>query len=122
MAEGILRHLAGDRFEVCSAGAAPACVRPEAVEALRETGIDIPLHRSKHVDEFKGQTFDYVLTVCDHARDVCPVYPGQGTRIHHNLEDPAAAPGGAEERLNAFRRVRDQITAYFQTADPFARR
>jgi len=112
MAEGLLRHLAGDRFEVCSAGTKPAPVRPEAITVLKEVGIDISGNRSKHVDEFAGEAFDYVLTVCDNAKESCPVYPGHTNRLHHDFEDPAAALGSEEERLAAFRRVRDQIKAY----------
>ena len=109
MAEGILRNLTGDKFEVESAGVAPSKVRSEAIEAMREIGIDISGHRSKSVDEFTGQSFDHVITVCDNARDNCPVYPGNAVRIHWSFEDPAAVQGSQEERLAAFRTVRDQI-------------
>jgi len=112
MAEGLLRHLAGDRFEVHSAGTKPTSVRPEAIAVMREAGIDISTHRSKHVDEFAEMAFDYVLTVCDHARESCPVYPGHTKRLHRSFEDPAAVQGSEHERLAAFRRVRDQIKAY----------
>ena len=112
MAEGLLRRLAGDRFEVHSAGTRPGGVRPEAVQVMREAGIDISGHRSKHVDEFAGRHFDYVLTVCDNAREACPVYPGQTTRLHRSFDDPAAVPGSEDERLAAFRRVRDQLRDY----------
>ena len=115
MAEGLLRNDAGDRFEVESAGTKPGHVRPEAIAAMREIGIDISSHRSKHVDEFQNQSFDYVLTVCDNARETCPIYPGQTNRIHHSFEDPAAVQGSEEERLALFRRVRDQIRAYLRT-------
>src|SRR5215469_10351215 len=107
MAEGLLRHDAGDCFEVESAGTAPSRVRPEAIAVMKELGIDISGHRSKSVDEFSGQSFDYVLTVCDNANEVCPVYPGQTKRLHQNFEDPAAVEGSEETRLAAFRRVRD---------------
>lgn len=109
MAEGLLRHLAGDRFEVASAGVAPSKVRPEAIEVMSEVGIDISSHRSKSVDEFTGQEFDYVITVCDNANEQCPVFPGKTKRIHWSFEDPAAAGGGAVERFGVFRRVRDEI-------------
>jgi arsenate reductase len=112
MAEGLLRHDAGDRFQVESAGSQATFVRPEAITALAEIGIDIRGHRSKSVDEFRDQAFDYVLTVCDNAREACPIYPGHANRIHHSFEDPAAAP--ESERLEAFRRVRDQIREYLQ--------
>jgi arsenate reductase len=115
MAEGLLRHDAADRFDVESAGTKPGYVRPEAIAAMREIGIDISSHRSKHVDEFQDQTFDYVLTVCDNARETCPIYPGQTNRIHHSFEDPAAVQGSEEERMASFRRVRDQIREYLRT-------
>ena len=117
MAEGLLRHLGnaeGDRFEVESAGTRPSRVRPEAIAVLRELGIDISSHRSKSVDEFAGQRFDYVLTVCDNARESCPIYPGHANRLHHSFDDPAAVKGDEEERLAAFRRVRDEIRDYLR--------
>lgn len=114
MAEGLLRHDAGERFEVESAGTKPGNVRPEAIAAMREIGIDISSHRSKHVDEFQSQSFDHVLTVCDNAKESCPIYPGQTNRIHHSFEDPAAVQGSEEERLASFRRVRDQIREYLR--------
>ena len=109
MAEGLLRHDAGDRFEVFSAGTKPSRVRPEAIAAMRELGIDISSHRSKGVDEFIGHQFDYVLTVCDNANESCPVFPAETVTIHHSFEDPAALQGSEEERLAAFRRVRDEL-------------
>ena len=119
MAEGLLRHDAGDRFEVCSAGTHPAPVRPEAIAVMREFGIDISGHRSKHVDEFAGQPFDYVLTVCDHARESCPIFPGAKTIIHRAFEDPPAPSAAAEEeRMAAFRRVRDQLREYLRAFPP----
>jgi arsenate reductase len=111
MAEGLLRQIAGDRFEVASAGVAPSHVRAEAIEAMSEIGIDISSHRSKSVDEFAAQEFDYVITVCDNANEQCPVFPGKTERIHWSFEDPAAAVGDKEERLEVFRRVRDKIAA-----------
>ena len=111
MAEGLLRHLAGDRFEVESAGVQPSAVRPEAVAAMREAGIDISAHRSKSVDEFAGEHFDQVITVCDNAKESCPVFPATTARIHWSFEDPAAAVGSFDERLAVFRKVRDQIAA-----------
>jgi len=112
MAEGLLRHDAGDRFDVASAGTHPSGVRPEAIAVMREIGIDISGQRSKLVDEFAARDFDYVLTVCEHARETCPLYPGHGNRLHRGFEDPAAVEGSQEERLAAFRRVRDQIRQY----------
>ena len=115
MAEGLLRQVAGDRFEVESAGTRPSRLRPEAIAVLKELGIDISGHRSKHVDEFKGQSFDYVLTVCDNAKESCPVFPGHAKRIHNAFEDPAALQGSEEERLALFRRVRNEIRDYLKT-------
>lgn len=114
MAEGLLRQLAGDRFEVFSAGTKPGAVRPEAIAVMNEIGIDISRHRSKHVDEFAGQRFDYVLTVCNNAKESCPVYPVGTKHVHQSFEDPAAARGSEAERMDAFRRVRDQLTAYLK--------
>ena len=111
MAEGILRRIAGDDFEVASAGVAPSQVRPEAIKVMGELGIDISGHRSKSVDEFLGQEFDYVITVCDNANEQCPVFPGQTKRIHWSFEDPAAVQGDEPARLAVFRRVRDEIKA-----------
>jgi len=118
MAEGLLRHDAGDRFDVESAGTRPSRVRPEAIAVMRELGIDISGHRSKSVDEFAGQQFDYVLTVCDNARETCPIYPGHANRLHHSFDDPAAVEGDAEQRLAAFRRVRDEIRDYLRGFPP----
>lgn len=110
MAEGILRHDGSEMFEAESAGVNPSSVRPEAVEAMREVGIDISSHRSKSADEFVGQDFDYIVTVCDNARETCPVFPGHAERIHHSFEDPPA-PGAADPdaTMAVFRRVRDEI-------------
>ena len=115
MAEGLLRHDAGDRFEVFSAGVKPSSVRPEAVAVMRELDIDISQHRSKHVDEFTGQEFDYVLTVCDNARETCPIFPGAAVKIHKNFADPAATTGSEVERLALFREIRDQIRGYLRS-------
>jgi arsenate reductase len=109
MAEGLLRDMAGGRFDVCSAGTKPSAVRSEAIRVLGELGIDISGHRSKPVDEFLGQSFDYVITVCDNAKESCPVFPGPARRIHWSLEDPAAVAGSEAERLSVFRSIRDQI-------------
>jgi arsenate reductase len=114
MAEGLLRDLAGDRFEVASAGISPSHVRAEAIEAMRELDIDISTHTSKSLDEFTGQEFDYVITVCDNANEQCPVFPGTTTRIHWSFEDPAEAKGEVKERLEVFRRVRDEIRERLQ--------
>jgi arsenate reductase len=114
MAEGLLRHDAGDVYEVFSAGTKPTRVRPEAISVMREVGIDISGHRSKSVDEFAGQDFDYVITVCDNAKESCPIFPTKTKRIHWSIEDPAAARGSAEEILTAFRRARDELRARLQ--------
>jgi arsenate reductase len=114
MAEGLLRAIAGDRVEVASAGVSPSNVRPEAIEVMREIGIDISRHRSKSVDEFSGEKFDYVITVCDNAREQCPIFPGEVQRIHWSFDDPAAAPGDEAARLSVFRRVRDEINERLQ--------
>lgn len=109
MAEGLLRHMTNGKVDVQSAGTKPSAVRPEAVQALAKLGIDISHHRSKHVDEYIGQYFDYVITVCDNARESCPVFPSNTIRIHWSFEDPAAVVGDEETRLAVFERIRDQI-------------
>jgi arsenate reductase len=110
MGEGLFRAEGGAGFEVCSAGTKPSAVRPEAIAVMKEIGIDISGHRSKAVDKFSGQVFDYVVTVCDNARDNCPAFPAGSERMHWSFEDPAALDNEAE-RLSAFRRIRDQMHA-----------
>jgi arsenate reductase len=109
MAEGLLRKMAGDRIEVASAGVAPTQVRPEAIEAMKEIGIDISNHRSKSVDEFIRQPFDWVITVCDNANQHCPIFPGASRRIHWSIKDPAGIDGDDQTRLDAFREARDEL-------------
>ena len=109
MAEGLLRDGGGEAFEVASAGIDPSFVRPEAVEAMREIGIDISTHRSKSIDEFRGQPFDCVITVCDNANQQCPMFPGESRRIHWSIKDPAAIEGDNKTRLEAFRLARDEL-------------
>ncbi|MGI8786502.1 MAG: arsenate reductase ArsC [Pyrinomonadaceae bacterium] len=110
MAEGLLRELGADKFTVESAGVAPGEVRREAVEAMREIGIDISKHRSKSVAEFAGQNFDYIITVCDNAKETCPVFPAAATRIHRSFTDPPPETvGDYQSRLKVFRAVRDQL-------------
>jgi arsenate reductase len=109
MAEGLFRDALGERFQVFSAGTKPGGVRPEAVAVMAEIGIDISGHRSKSVAEFEGQSFDFVVTVCDHARDVCPAFPAGTERIHWSFPDPAAVEGDQSSREAAFRAVRDAI-------------
>lgn len=118
MGEGLFRAAGGDAFEVFSAGTRPSLVRPEAIAVMAELGIDISGHRSKSVDEYAQVAMDYVVTVCDNARDNCPLFPAGTARIHWSFEDPAAVEGTEEQRLAAFRRIRDQIrqrvTAFYQ--------
>ncbi|HVR42647.1 MAG TPA: arsenate reductase ArsC [Thermoanaerobaculia bacterium] len=109
MAEGLLRSMAGERFEVASAGTERTRVHPLAVEAMREIGIDIGGHTSKTLDAFRGERFDYVITVCDRANESCPLFPGDTERIHWSFDDPSAASGSDQERLAVFRTVRDAI-------------
>jgi arsenate reductase len=109
MAEGLLRHEAGEWMEVQSAGTKPSRVRPEAIAVMKEIAIDISGHRSKSVDEFAGMPFDYVITVCDNANESCPVFPAVSKRLHWPFEDPASVEGTDEERKAAFRRIRDEI-------------
>ena len=111
MAEGLLRHIAADRFEVFSAGTKPTDIRPEAIKVMDEIGIDISGHYPKFVDQFIGQSFDYVVTVCDSAKEACPVFPGKAERLHWSFQDPAAVQGSDSERLSAFRKIRDEIRA-----------
>lgn len=109
MAEALLRHHGGDRFEVHSAGTEPRGINPLTLRVLADAGIDASWARSKSVDEFLGQSFDYVVTVCDQARQVCPVFPGVHDALHWGYDDPAEATGTEEERLAVFRRVFIQI-------------
>ena len=114
MAEALLRARGKDHFEVYSAGVAPKGVHPLAVQVMAEMGIDISQARSKGVAEFLGRPLDYVITVCDHANETCPVFPGAVTRLHHSFEDPAAATGDEAARLAVFRRVRDELDEWLQ--------
>lgn len=109
MGEGLFRHEGAGQWQVESAGTKPSLVRPEAIAAMAEIGIDISGHRSKSVNEFVGQNFDYVVTVCDNARDACPVFPGAVNRLHWSFEDPASAQGPEAQRIAEFRRIRNQI-------------
>ena len=109
MAEGILRHLAGDRLEVASAGTEVTRVHPLAIKVMAAREIDLSGQRSKHLDEFLGQQFDYVITVCDNARETCPVFPGAPERIHWSIPDPSSAEGDEKEREAAFERAADDL-------------
>lgn len=111
MAEGLLRHFAGDRFEVHSAGTEATHVRPRAIAAMREIGVDVSGQESKTLERYLEDEFDYVVTVCDDANEACPVFPGAKNRLHWSFEDPSGATGTEEGRLTVFRRVRDGIQA-----------
>jgi arsenate reductase (thioredoxin) len=109
MAEGFLRHHGGHNFEVHSAGTNPTTLNPLAVKVMSEAGIDISRHESKNASQYTGNEFTYVITVCDHAKESCPIFPGNSIRLHWPFDDPADATGSEEERLPVFRRVRDEI-------------
>ncbi len=114
MAEGLLKHISNARYDIESAGTRPIGVSPESIQVLKEVGIDISSNTSKSVDAFAGREFDYVLTVCDNARENCPYFPARTKLVHHAFEDPWLAAGSYEDRLEAFRRVRDKIDAYLR--------
>jgi len=114
LAEGLLKNLAGDKFDVYSAGVEPTSVHPLAIKVMEEVGSDISGQQSKSVDEFLDKEFDYVITVCDNARQTCPFFPGNHELLHWSLEDPAIALGSEEERLLMFRKVRDQLRDHIQ--------
>ena len=122
MAEGFLRHFGSDKFEVFSAGSVPSSVNPVAIEVMREAGVDISGHRSKHLDEFKGKPIDYVITVCDNAQKACPVFLGKAKKFHWPFPDPPHAQAVDEAVKDEFRRVRDMIRERFrrlaETGDP----
>jgi arsenate reductase len=115
MAEGLMNALYGDRYLAFSAGTEPSEVNPYAVRVMQEIGIDISSHRSKSVDEFLDQDLDYVVTVCDHAKETCPFFPGGRKPMHKGFQDPSSAAGTEEEKLAVFRRVRDEIRAWIET-------
>jgi arsenate reductase (thioredoxin) len=114
MAEGLLRDMAGDRFEAFSAGTEATRVRPEAISVMAEMGVDISAQKSETLDRYLGETLDLVVTVCDDANESCPVFPGARERLHWSFPDPSKAAGGYEERLLAFRNVRDGIRAHIE--------
>lgn len=109
MAEALLRHFGGEDFEVYSAGTDPTPIHPLSVQVMKEIDVDISARRSKDLREFLGQSFDYVITVCDRARDNCPTFPGDNERIHWGFEDPAAVVGDINAQRMVFRRVRNEI-------------
>jgi len=111
MAEGLLRRLAGDRFEVFSAGTEATRVRPEAISVMAEIGVDISAQESETLERYLEEPLDLVITVCDDANEACPFFPGARDRLHWSFPDPSTAAGGYEERLRAFRNVRDEIRA-----------
>jgi arsenate reductase len=111
MDEGLLRGMAGDRFEVFSAGTEATRVRPEAISVMAEIGVDISAQESETLDRYLGEPLDLVVTVCDDANEACPVFPEASERLHWSFPDPSKAAGGHEERLRASRNVRDQIRA-----------
>ena len=115
MAEGLLRELHGGLYEAYSAGTEPAGLSPYAVKVMTEIGIDMGAHRSKSVQEFLDQVFDYVITVCDHAKESCPYFPGGKKILHQSFEDPFALSGTEEEVMAGFRRVRDEIRSWIES-------
>lgn len=114
IAEGYLRHFHGEKANIYSAGVETHGVNPRAIATMKEDGIDISAHTSNHVDEYLSISFDLILTVCDHASERCPIFPGAAKRIHHNFTDPAKATGSEEEIMSAFRKVREEIKSYCQ--------
>ena len=116
MAEGLARHLLGERFHVQSAGSKPSVVNPLAILVMKEIGIDISRQRSKHADEFKNRKFDYVITVCDHAKESCPVFLGASKKLHWSFPDPPHDKEINEAVVGEFRKVRDMIHEKFRQA------
>ena len=115
LAEAYLRHFAGGRAEVYSAGVETHGVNPRAIATMKEDGIDISSHTSNHVDEYRDIDFDFVITVCDHAREVCPYFPTNAQKFHHNFPDPAKATGDEATIMAAFAVVREEIKGYCET-------
>jgi arsenate reductase len=114
MAEGLLNSLYSDRYEAYSAGTEPTSVNPYAIKVMAELGIDISLHQSKSIDEFKNKQFDYIITVCDYAKETCPYFPGSGKKLHQSFDDPSQFRGTEEDILAGFRRVRDEIKYWIE--------
>jgi len=116
IAEGMLNSLSGNKYQAFSAGIEPSVVNPYAIQVMAEIGIDLSKHRSKNINEFVGQNLDFVVTVCDHARETCPYFPGGIKRLHRSFEDPASFKGTEAERLATFRRIRDEIRGWIEKA------
>jgi arsenate reductase len=114
MAEGLLNSLYGNKYQAYSAGTEPSVVNPNAIQVMSEIGIDISKHRSQSINEFMEQKFDYVITVCDHANETCPFFPGGIKRLHQSFEDPASYKGSPADMLSEFRRIRDEIKAWIE--------
>ncbi len=114
LAEGYLRHYANGKAEVFSAGIETHGVNPRAIHTMKEDGIDISMHTSTNIDEYSHIEFDFVITVCDNAKERCPYFPSRAKKFHHNFSDPAKATGTEDEINDAFRKVRDEIKAYSQ--------
>jgi len=112
MAEGLMRHFRGDEFEIFSAGVEPKGVHPQAIVAMREIGIDSSQQQAKHVDDLPIKEFDYIITLCDHAAQNCPVFPGKGVQLHHSFSDPAVARGSDQDVLKTFRKVREELKQF----------
>jgi arsenate reductase len=115
MAEGLMRHFRGDEFEVYSAGVELKGVNSLAIEVMREIGIDISHQRSKHLDEYREERFDYIVTLCDHAATTCPLFPGEGKIMHQGFSDPVKISGTGEEKKAEFRRIRDELKRFIYT-------
>lgn len=115
MAEGLMSHLRGKEFDAFSAGVDPKGVHPKAIEVMREIGIDISGQKSKHMDALPEREFDYIITLCDHAAQNCPVFLGKGVRLHHSFSDPGAAEGSDTDVLQAFRKIRDELKQFILT-------
>lgn len=114
MAQGFLQEFGGENWEIFSAGIETHGLNKRAVRVMQETGVDISHHTSDHIDQYRDMEFDYVLTVCDHAQESCPLFPSSAEKIHHSFRDPANATGSEEEVLNGFRRIRDEIQKFAQ--------
>jgi arsenate reductase len=112
IAEGYMRYFAGNRAEVYSAGVETHGVNPKAIDTMREDGIDISAHTSNHIDQYRNTDFDFVLTVCDNAKESCPYFPADAQTFHHNFTDPAKATGSEGQIMNQFQKVRDEIKEY----------